>query len=174
MWDLVSQNIKVAMNPHQYGGFKFMWKHIAGAIKFQRLREPLSKSRGGCIISHPPGTGKTRLNIVFLQSLLKIYPKSRLAIIAPSSLLINWETEFHKWEVKIPFYNLNSKNFSSQEEEATVRVFRYLSDAGRKDNQPIRLLKLKSWDGTNSVLGISYDLFRNLTVKNVDVNDNVI
>uniref|UniRef100_A0A3Q7HLW4 SNF2 N-terminal domain-containing protein n=1 Tax=Solanum lycopersicum TaxID=4081 RepID=A0A3Q7HLW4_SOLLC len=89
MWDLVSPNIKVAMYPHQCGGFEFMWKHIAGAIKFQRLREPLSKSRGGCIISQPPGTWKTRLNIVFLQSLLKIHLKSRPVIIAPSSLLLN-------------------------------------------------------------------------------------
>uniref|UniRef100_A0A3Q7HMA6 SNF2 N-terminal domain-containing protein n=1 Tax=Solanum lycopersicum TaxID=4081 RepID=A0A3Q7HMA6_SOLLC len=119
------------MYPHQCGGFEFMWKHIARAITFKRPREPLSKSRGGCIISHPPGTGKTRLNIVFLQSLLNIYPKSRPVIIDPSSLLLNWEAEFQKSKFDIPFYNLNSKNFSSQEEEATVHVFRCLTDAGR-------------------------------------------
>ena len=94
MWDLVSPNVKAAMYPHQRGGFEFMWKHIAGAITFERLREPLSKSRGGCIISHPPGTERIRLTIVFLQSLLKMYPKSQPIIIAPSSLLLNWEAEF--------------------------------------------------------------------------------
>ncbi|TMW81484.1 hypothetical protein EJD97_009324 [Solanum chilense] len=67
LWDLVSPNVKVAMYPHQCGGFEFMWKHIGGAITFERLREPLSKSRGGCVISHPHGIGKTRINIVFLQ-----------------------------------------------------------------------------------------------------------
>ena len=36
------------------------------------------------------------------------------------------------------------------------------------------LLKLESSDGSNSVLGISYDLFRNLMVEDVDVNDKVI
>ena len=151
-----------------------MWKHIAGDITFERLREPLSKSRGGCIISQPPGTWKTRLNIVFLQSLLKIHLKSRPVIIAPSSLLLNQEAQFQNWEFDIPLYNLNNKNFSSQEEETTVRVFGCLFDVGRKDTQPICLLKLKSWDGSNSVLGISYDLFRNLTVEDVDVNDKVI
>ncbi|KAG5592701.1 hypothetical protein H5410_043215 [Solanum commersonii] len=109
-WDLVSPNVKVAMYPHQRGGFEFMWEHIAGAITLERLRETLSKSRGGCIISHPPGTGKTRLTIVFLQSFLKMFPKSRPVIIAPSSLLLKWEAEFQKWEVDIPFYNLNSKD----------------------------------------------------------------
>uniref|UniRef100_A0A3Q7HUA7 Helicase ATP-binding domain-containing protein n=1 Tax=Solanum lycopersicum TaxID=4081 RepID=A0A3Q7HUA7_SOLLC len=137
VWDLVSPNVKAAMYPHQRGGFEYMWKHIAGAIKFERLRE------------------KTRLTIVFLQSLLKIYPKSRLIIITPSSLLLNWEAEFQKWEVDIPFYNLNRKDFSSQEEEATVRVFGCLSDAGRKDTQFIHLVK-------------------NLTVEDGEVNAKVI
>ncbi|KAH0645779.1 hypothetical protein KY290_034581 [Solanum tuberosum] len=170
VWDLVSPNVKVAMYPHQRGGFEFMWEHIAGAITLEKLREPLSKSRGGCIISHPPGTGKTRLTIVFLQSYLKMFPKSRPVIIAPSSLLLNWEAEFQKWKVDIPFYNLNSKDFSSQEEEATVRVVGCLSDAGRKNTQLIRLVKLKSWAESKSVLGISYDLLRNLTGEDGDGN----
>ncbi|KAH0784348.1 hypothetical protein KY290_003946 [Solanum tuberosum] len=163
VWDLVPPSAKSTMYPHQRGGFEFMWKNVAGDINLERLRQPLSDSKGGCIISHPPGTGKTRLTIVFLQSYLKLFPKSRPVIIAPSSLLLNWEAEFQKWEVDIPFHNLNSKDFSLQEDEATVSVFRCLSHAGKRNPHLIRMVKLGSWVKGKSVLGISYDLFRILT-----------
>ncbi|XP_069150933.1 SNF2 domain-containing protein CLASSY 3-like [Solanum lycopersicum] len=163
VWDLVPQSAKSTMHPHQRGGFEFMWKNVAGDINLERLRQPLSDSKGGCIISHPPGTGKTRLTLVFLQSYLKLFPKSRPVIIAPSSLLLNWEAEFQKWEVDIPFHNLNSKDFSLQEDEATVSVFRCLSHPGKRNPHLIRMVKLGSWVKGNSVLGISYDLFRILT-----------
>ncbi|XP_055823158.1 SNF2 domain-containing protein CLASSY 4-like [Solanum dulcamara] len=163
VWDLVPSNAKATMFPHQRGGFEFMWKNIAGDIILERLREPLSDSKGGCIISHPPGTGKTRLTIVFLQSFLKLFPKCRPVIIAPSSLLLNWEYEFQKWEVDIPFHNMNNKDFSFQEDEATASVFHCLSHTGRKNPQLIRMVKLRSWAKSKSVLGISYDLFRILT-----------
>ncbi|XP_015085900.1 SNF2 domain-containing protein CLASSY 4-like [Solanum pennellii] len=168
VWDLVPQRAKSTMYPHQRGGFEFMWKNVAGDTNLERLRQPLSDSKGGCIISHPPGTGKTRLTIVFLQSYLKLFPKSRPVIIAPSSLLLNWEAEFQKWEVDIPFHNLNSKDFSLQEDEATVRVFRSLSHAGKRNPHLIRMVKLGSWVKGKSVLGISYDLFRILTADDGD------
>ncbi|KAG5632485.1 hypothetical protein H5410_004202 [Solanum commersonii] len=62
----------------------------------ERLKDPLSSSKGGRIISHPPGTGKTKLTIVFLQSFLKMLPKCLLVIIPLSILLLNWEVEFLK------------------------------------------------------------------------------
>ncbi|KAM3340669.1 hypothetical protein P3S68_028303 [Capsicum galapagoense] len=156
VWDLVPLIAKATMYPHQRGGFEFMWKNIAGDITLERLREPLSDSKGGCIISHPPGTGKTRLTIVFLQSYLKLFPNCRPVIIAPSNLLLNWDS------------NLNSKDFSSQEDEATVRVFHCLSRAGRKNPHVVRMVKLRSWAKSKSVLGISYDLFRILTGEDGD------
>ena len=100
------------MYPHQYEAFEYMWKNIAGDIDLERLRQPLSDSKGGCIISHPPGTEKTPITIIFLQSHLKLFTKSRSVIIAPSSLLLNREAEIHKLEVDIPFHNLNKKDFS--------------------------------------------------------------
>ncbi|KAK4729996.1 hypothetical protein R3W88_022984 [Solanum pinnatisectum] len=42
------------MYPHRRGGFEFMWNNIAGDINLERLRKPLSESKGGCIISPPP------------------------------------------------------------------------------------------------------------------------
>ncbi|XP_055815128.1 SNF2 domain-containing protein CLASSY 4-like [Solanum dulcamara] len=163
VWNLVHRSAKETMYPHQRGGFEFMWKNVAGDITLERLRQPLGDSKGGCIISHPPGTGKTRLTIVFLQSYLKLFPKSRPVIIAPSNLLLNWEAEFQKWEVDIPFHNLNSKDFLLQEDEATLSVFRCLSHVGKRNPHLIRMVKLRSWAKSASVLGISYDLFRILT-----------
>ena len=129
---LVPQSSKDTMYPHQRGGFEFMWNNIAGDTMIERLREPLSHSKGGCIISHPPSTGKTRLTIVFLQSYLKLFPKCRPVVIAPSNLLLNWEAEFQKWAMDIPFHNLNSKNFSLKEDESIFGIFHYLSGAAKK------------------------------------------
>uniref|UniRef100_M0ZNS9 ATP-dependent helicase n=1 Tax=Solanum tuberosum TaxID=4113 RepID=M0ZNS9_SOLTU len=145
VWDLVPLSAKTTMYPHQREGFEFMWKNIVGDMYLEKLKEPISGNRGGCIISHPPGTGKTRLTIVFLQAFLKQFPKCRPVIIAPSNLLLNWEAEFQKWEVDIPFHNLNSKDFSFQEDEATVNVFHCLSRAGKNNPHLIRMVKLRSW-----------------------------
>ncbi|KAH0708913.1 hypothetical protein KY290_010430 [Solanum tuberosum] len=136
VWDLVPQIAKATMYFHQREGFEFMWNNIAGDITLERLREPLSVSKGGCIISHPPGTGKTRLTIVFLQSFLKLFPQCRPVIIAPSNLLLKWEAEFQKWAVDIPFHNLNNKDFSLKEDEGTVGVFNCLSRAVKKKSTP--------------------------------------
>ncbi|KAH0705703.1 hypothetical protein KY285_010242 [Solanum tuberosum] len=160
VWDLVPQIAKATMYFHQHEGFEFMWNNIAGDITLERLREPLSVSKGGCIISHPPGTGKTRLTIVFLQSFLKLFPQCRPVIIAPSNLLLKWEAEFQKWAVDIPFHNLNNKDFSLKEDEGTVGVYNCLSRAVKKNPHLIRMVKLQSWAKSQSVLGISYDLFR--------------
>ncbi|PHU29520.1 hypothetical protein BC332_01613 [Capsicum chinense] len=163
VWDLVPLSVRTTMYPHQRGGFEFMGKNLVGDVALERLREPLSDSKRGCITSHPHGTGKTPLTIVFLQSFLKVFPKCRPVIIAASSLLLNWEAEFQKWEADIPFHNLNSKDLSFPEDEGTVGVFNCLSRAARKDPNLIRMVKLRSWAKSKSILGISYALFRILT-----------
>ncbi|KAK2999021.1 hypothetical protein RJ639_022732 [Escallonia herrerae] len=75
VWDLVP-GIK-DLYPHQCEGFEFMWKNVAGGIYIDKLEKPLSGAGGGCIISHAPGTGKTLMTIVFLQSFLNLYPESK-------------------------------------------------------------------------------------------------
>ncbi|KAH0740868.1 hypothetical protein KY290_033911 [Solanum tuberosum] len=124
------------MYPHRRGGFKFMWNNIAEDINLERLRDPLSESKGGCIILPLPVTRKTRLNI---------------------------EAEFQKWAVDIPFHNLNNKDFSLKEDEGIVGVFHHLSDSTKKNSRLMRMVKMKYWAKSKSVLGISYDLFRILT-----------
>ncbi|KAL0344101.1 UNVERIFIED_CONTAM: SNF2 domain-containing protein CLASSY 3 [Sesamum angustifolium] len=64
--------------PHQLDGFEFLWRNIAGDILIKKLEKLPANGGRGCIISHAPGTGKTRLTIVFLQTFMKLYPACRL------------------------------------------------------------------------------------------------
>ncbi|KAK2967740.1 hypothetical protein RJ640_012966, partial [Escallonia rubra] len=164
VWDLVP-GIK-DLYPHQCEGFEFMWKNVAGGIYIDKLEKPLSGAGGGCIISHAPGTGKTLMTIVFLQSFLNLYPESKPLIVAPKSMLLTWEEEFRKWKVDIPFHNLNKPELSGKENTVAVN---FLKRCGyrRWNTNAIRFLKLYSWIKDRSIVGISYNLFGRLAGEGV-------
>ncbi|KAK1359439.1 SNF2 domain-containing protein CLASSY 4-like [Heracleum sosnowskyi] len=169
VWDLVP-GTRSSMYEHQREGFEFIWKNVVGGIIIDELEKPLSSSGSGCIISHAPGTGKTRLTIIFLQSFMKMYPDSRPVIIAPKSMLLTWEEEFKKWKINMPFHNLNNLEFSGQENPAAVSVSRKGRDSRNSENLT-RLVKLMSWKMDQSILGITYALFDKLVrdaTKNAD------
>ncbi|KAL8253864.1 hypothetical protein R6Q59_032085 [Mikania micrantha] len=159
VWDLVP-GVKESMYPHQRDGFEFIWNKIAGGTYIDKLEKRLPTGGSGCIISHAPGTGKSRLTIVFLQAFLKMYPSSRPLIIAPRSMLLTWEEEFKKWNVDFPFFNLNNAEFSGQEHKIAVTLIKQFGSP--KSPRQLRFLKLFSWKKTPSVLGITYRLFENL------------
>ncbi|KAM6557385.1 hypothetical protein CsatB_004404 [Cannabis sativa] len=158
VWDFIP-GIKDTMYPHQQEGFEFIWTKIAGGIRADDLkgRNMESSSEEGCIISHAPGTGKTRLTIVFLQSYLKLYPMCFPVIIAPCSMLLTWEEEFRKWKVDIPFHNYNSTDLSGKEDEVAARLL--LRGGVRHDPEAVRAVKLRSWAKGGAILGITYSLF---------------
>ncbi|VVA29446.1 PREDICTED: SNF2 [Prunus dulcis] len=163
VWDLIP-GVKSSMYPHQCEGFEFIWNHIAGGIRLDKLKRPSSVVGGnGCIISHAPGTGKTRLTIVFLQTYMKLFPECRPLLIAPRSMLLTWEEEFKKWKLDIPFHNLNNWELSGKENQTAVN---YVMQAQRRKSVNIesrRMLKLYSWRKKRSILGISYRLFEQLS-----------
>ncbi|XP_062073832.1 SNF2 domain-containing protein CLASSY 4-like [Humulus lupulus] len=165
VWDFIP-GIKETMYPHQQEGFEFIWKKIAGGIHLEDLKDrSMENSSGeGCIISHAPGTGKSRLTIVFLQSYMKLYPKCLPVIIAPRSMLLTWEEEFRKWKVDIPFHNFNSLDLSGKEDEVAAHFLR----KSRHDHEAIRAVKLLSWAKGGAILGISYRLFEKRATQ---VND---
>lgn len=170
VWDTIP-GIKTSMYAHQRDGLEFIWKNIGGSIYLEELKNSACDGGSGCIISHAPGTGKTRLAIVFLQTFMKLYPECRPVIVAPRSMLLTWEEEFKKWKVGIPFHNLNQPEFSGRENEAALNL---LNKAGRrgKNMNSIRLVKLYSWRKGQSVLGISYRLFEKLAEDGiVSAND---
>ncbi|KAF2316275.1 hypothetical protein GH714_041616 [Hevea brasiliensis] len=143
VWNIIP-GIGKDLHEHQREGFEFLWKNIAGGIYLDKLKEPTSfdSGSGGCIISHAPGTGKTRLAIVFLQTHMKLYPTCRPVIIAPSSMLLSWEAEFKKWKVDIPFHNLNTPKDVKQ-----IQCF-FERKHGRKVNGARR-----NWTSLTSPLG---------------------
>ncbi|XP_038888949.1 SNF2 domain-containing protein CLASSY 3-like [Benincasa hispida] len=161
VWDIIP-GIRNSMYPHQREGFEFIWKNIAGGIYLDELREKGSLNNGsGCIVSHAPGTGKTRLTINFLQTYMELNPTCRPMIIAPSSMLLTWEEEFLKWNVGIPFHNLNKRDFSFHENISALKFLMQASPSGQ-DVETIRLVKVFSWKKEKSILGVSYRLFERL------------
>ncbi|KAG7632411.1 Helicase C-terminal [Arabidopsis suecica] len=159
VWQYVP-GIKDTLYPHQQEGFEFIWKNLAGTTKINELNSVGVKGSGGCIISHKAGTGKTRLTVVFLQSYLKRFPNSHPMVIAPATLMRTWEDEVRKWNVNIPFYNMNSLQLSGYEDaEAVSRL------EGNRHHNSIRMVKLVSWWKQKSILGISYPLYEKLAAN---------
>ncbi|KAL2478044.1 SNF2 domain-containing protein CLASSY 3-like [Forsythia ovata] len=158
VWNIKS-GLREGLYKHQQEGFEFLWKNIAGSIDLTELRASDPSGVGGCIISHAPGTGKTRLAIVFLETYLNLFPKCRPMIIAPASMLLTWEEEFRKWEVKFPFHNLGSIEFSGKENKLALE---HLPKRKGLDKDAVRWVKVYSWDKGPSVLGISYTLYEKL------------
>ncbi|XP_047337984.1 SNF2 domain-containing protein CLASSY 3-like [Impatiens glandulifera] len=158
VWGLIP-GMRKTMYSHQRNGFEFIWNNIEGSIFLEDLKNESSNGGNGCIISHAPGTGKTRLTIMFIKSYLELYPTRKVFIIAPSNMLLTWEEEFRKWKVNIPFHNMNGKDFSGQEVNTVVNLVNQFRD---KDKHSNRLVKLFSWKKDKSVLGMSYGLFEKL------------
>ncbi|KFK39738.1 hypothetical protein AALP_AA3G281500 [Arabis alpina] len=165
VWQYIP-GVKDTLYQHQQEGFEFIWKNLAGATKLDGLESLEEKESGGCIISHSPGTGKTRLTIVFLQSYLERFPDSHPVVIAPASLLFTWEEEFRKWNANIPFYNMGSLEFSGLEDPSAVSLLK----GNKGDKRSIRMVKLYSWRKKKSILGVSYHLFEKLA-KNKDAGE---
>jgi len=156
VWDLIP-DLKQTLYPHQIEGFEFIWKNLAGHTELQKLKNADPCSEGGCIISHAPGTGKTRLTIVFLKAYLKAFPKCLPIIVAPASILLTWEDEFKKWDIGVPFHNLSNPELSGKEHPNAVENFN-MSNTQHNIHET-RMAKLISWFKEASILGISYNLF---------------
>ncbi|KAG8391464.1 hypothetical protein BUALT_Bualt01G0190500 [Buddleja alternifolia] len=159
VWN-IKPGIRESMYQHQQEGFEFLWKNLAGSINLHELKSSDLGGVGGCIISHAPGTGKTRLTIVFIETYLRLFPNCRPVIIAPASMLLTWEEEFRKWNVDFPFYNLNNLEFTGKENKNTLKL---LTGSKRRNKDKIRMVKIYSWNTGRSIMGISYSLFEKLT-----------
>ncbi|XP_057514047.1 SNF2 domain-containing protein CLASSY 4-like [Actinidia eriantha] len=169
VWDIIP-GIKNSMYPHQREGFEFIWQNIAGGIELEELKKRAFEGGSGCIISHAPGTGKTRLTIMFLQTFMELNPNCMPVIIAPKSMLLTWEEEFKKWKVDIPFHNLNKPELSGRENSVAVNLLRKFGRRGANKSS-IRMVKLYSWKMDKSILGISYSLFEKLAKDELFADD---
>ncbi|CAN0908337.1 SNF2 domain-containing protein CLASSY 3 [Linum grandiflorum] len=157
VWDIIPK-IREGLQVHQRNGFEFLWRNIGGDIRIDKLKEPTSSS--GCVISHAPGTGKTRLAIRFVQTYMKLFPRCRPVIIVPCSMLLSWEAEFETLGVDIPRHYLNDPKLSGKESVAATKL---LDD--HKSLQAVRWVKLYSWQKESGILVLSYKLFEELVGK---------
>ncbi|XP_073145153.1 SNF2 domain-containing protein CLASSY 3-like isoform X2 [Henckelia pumila] len=164
IWELMA-GIENELYPHQREGLEFIWKNVAGDIQLEKLKCPLSDGGRGCIISHAPGTGKTRLTIAFLLTFMKLYPNCRPVVIAPRGMLFTWEDELSKWLVDVPFHNMNKEELSDDENNIASIFLRQVGGGGI-GLEHVRLAKLLSWMKRKSILGISYRLFEQLAGDN--------
>ncbi|KAL2460926.1 SNF2 domain-containing protein CLASSY 3 [Abeliophyllum distichum] len=97
--------------------------------------------------------------LLFSWTYLSLFPKCRSMIIAPASMLLTWEEEFRKWEVKFPFHYLGSLEFSRKENKLSLK---HLPKRQCLHKDTVRWVKAYSWDKGPSVLGISYTLYEKL------------
>uniref|UniRef100_A0A0E0L247 Uncharacterized protein n=1 Tax=Oryza punctata TaxID=4537 RepID=A0A0E0L247_ORYPU len=159
VWDLIP-GVITNMYQHQREAFEFMWTNLVGDIRLNEIKHGAKPDVvGGCVICHAPGTGKTRLAIVFIQTYMKVFPDCRPVIIAPRGMLFAWEQEFKKWNVNVPFHIMNTTDYSGKEDRDICRLIK----KEHRTEKLTRLVKLFSWNRGHGVLGISYGLYMKLT-----------
>ncbi|KAK4340371.1 hypothetical protein RND71_041833 [Anisodus tanguticus] len=122
------------MKSHQVDGFNFLVSNL--------LRD-----KGGCIMAHAPGSGKTFMIISFLQSFMANNDRARPLVVLPKGILATWKKEFLRWQVdEIPLYDFYSV---------------------KADNRTQQLEVLKQWSQERSVLFLGYKQFSTIVCDNV-------
>lgn len=166
VWSLIP-NLKLKLHDHQKKAFEFLWRNIAGSLNPKDM-EVASGKWGGCVISHPPGSGKTLLVISFLESYLSLFPKRRPLILAPNTTLYAWYQEFEKWEVSFPIYQIHALR-SYHNQRKAMRQIRSIEPVGdrTRDGTILHfadcLEKFRKWHEHPSVLLMSYPSFFAMT-----------
>ncbi|KAK9284072.1 hypothetical protein L1049_012332 [Liquidambar formosana] len=157
VWALIP-DLRKKLHFHQKKAFEFLWRNIAGSL-VPDLMDPAFKNRGGCVISHSPGAGKTLLVIAFLASYMKLFPGKRPLVLAPKTTLCTWYKEIIKWELKIPVHQIHNGR--------TYRMFRQkaiVPPGAPKPGQDVMhvldcLEKIRKWHAEPSVLIMGYTSF---------------
>ncbi|KNC55264.1 uncharacterized protein AMSG_10901 [Thecamonas trahens ATCC 50062] len=71
--------------PHQREGIQFMWDHVSTSTGF------------GCLLAHDMGLGKTLQVVSLIEAFLRAQIGKQALVLAPVTVIDNWEREFHKW-----------------------------------------------------------------------------
>lgn len=162
VWALIP-TLREKLRFHQKRAFEFLWRNLAGSM-VPALMEQARKQRGGCVISHSPGAGKTLLIIAFLESYLKLFPGSRPLVLAPKTTLYTWYKEIIKWDIPIPVYQIHGgQTYRGELLRQKVKLA-----PGLPRNQDVLhvldcLEKIQKWLAHPSVLLMGYTSFLTLT-----------
>lgn len=163
VWALIP-DLKMRLHLHQKRAFEFLWRNIAGSIVPTQM-ESAVKKRGGCVISHSPGAGKTFLIISFLVSYLKLFPGKRPLVLAPKTALYTWHKEFIKWEVPVPVYQIHGcRTYRAQ---ISGRKTEFIHGKVKPTRDVMHILdcleKIQKWHEEPSILLMGYTSFLALT-----------
>ena len=125
------------IKPHQREGIKFPYNAVV---------ENLNKTgeRGGAVLAHCMGLGKSLQVIAFIDALLNCQESgvSRVLILSPVNTIHNWMNEFNLW---IPYSKCDYNIF-------------LMTSPGTKQ----RYHRLRRWFDGGGIMFIGYDMFRNL------------
>ncbi|KAH7854874.1 hypothetical protein Vadar_018632 [Vaccinium darrowii] len=163
VWTLIPE-LQKKLRFHQKRAFEFLWRNIAGSL-VPALMEPSVNRRGGCVISHSPGAGKTFLIIAFLVSFLKLFPGSRPLVLAPKTTLYTWYKEIIKWDIPIPVYQIHGgQTYRGEVQRQKLKI----SPGAPKPNQDVMhvldcMEKIQKWLAGPSILLMGYTSFLTMT-----------
>ncbi|XP_071450348.1 DNA repair and recombination protein RAD54-like [Hetaerina americana] len=140
------------LRPHQREGVKFMYDCVTGKCV---------KDGFGCIMADEMGLGKTLQCVTLSWTLLRQGPETkptvdRVVIVAPSSLVKNWQNEFNKWlggRVSAlaldgtPLNNVKRETGGSAKAEVERRLKEFVAPSynGRRIAQPILILSYETF-----------------------------
>ncbi|XP_057418012.1 SNF2 domain-containing protein CLASSY 1-like [Lotus japonicus] len=164
VWGFIPE-LREKMHLHQKKAFEFLWQNIAGSMNPTHM-EAQSENKGGCVISHAPGAGKTFLTISFLISYLKLFPNKKPLILAPKTTLYTWYQEFIKWNFPMPVHLIHSRRSQRNFSENSFAL-----PGIPNPNEDVKhtmdcLEKIQNWHAHPSVLVMGYTSFLSL------MNDN--
>ena len=135
------------LKPYQLEGVRFMWNSCFESVK-QVSKE--KNEGGGCILAHCMGLGKTLQVITLVNTLLaneKSTKCSKVLILMPVNVLLNWKSEFSSWQ---------------KDCEHKVKVYGLPNDKSGKDKIIQRFEELEKWSNKGGVFVMGYQIFTTL------------
>uniref|UniRef100_A0A7S2RAY1 Helicase ATP-binding domain-containing protein n=1 Tax=Mucochytrium quahogii TaxID=96639 RepID=A0A7S2RAY1_9STRA len=132
------------LKPHQAVGVRFLWKHVG--IDGQ-----------GCVLADYMGLGKTLQNISLMHTFLTQFQhddsarKPTILVIAPTSVILNWRREMHKWML--------GKTTTSGADYLDLFKISIL-DSKSASSYSDRRRVLEEWQHNGGCLITGYELFR--------------
>ncbi|TVT97793.1 hypothetical protein EJB05_56927, partial [Eragrostis curvula] len=172
VWDSIN-DLKPKLYPHQRKAFEFMWKNLAGSLQLEEM-DNSTASRGGCVVAHTPGAGKTMLLISFLISYLKVHPRSRPLVLTPKAAIHTWRREFEKWDISLPLHVLHHSECRAKPTGTlNSKLQAVLKNFHQPSSKMMRIMdcldKLCKWHEQPSILLMTYSSFLALTKEGSEV-----
>ncbi|KAF8680728.1 hypothetical protein HU200_045569 [Digitaria exilis] len=159
-------DIEPKLHAHQRKAFEFIWENLAGSLQLEEMDDSTA-SRGGCVVAHTPGAGKTLLLISFLISYLKVHPRSRPLVLTPKGAIHTWRREFEKWGVSLPLHVLHCSNRRKAMGSLSPKMQSILKNFHQPSDKMMRMMysldKLCKWHEDPSILLMTYPSFLALT-----------